>query len=118
MSRYALKKGITYDTDQTSDGNVVLTFDMVKNVHNFLVENFGCFSLYAFDHLGRPYKVVHAESEMERMALERLSETDLAMANEDFNVFDEDDVGEQGGDASFDDGDEDDDDDDDAEDGV
>jgi hypothetical protein len=98
MSRYALKKGVTYDTDQDqSEDQIVITFDMVKDVSHRLAENFGCFYLYAFDNAGRPLKIMHSDSEMERMALERLIESDFT-ANDDYDLLDEDAVEGEGGD--------------------
>lgn len=101
MSRYALKKGVTYDTDQASgESQVLLTFDMIRDVAGRLSEIFGCFCLYAYDNAGRPVKIFNNESEMERMALERLVETDFAK-NDDFEILDEDGMyEEEGGDSS------------------
>jgi hypothetical protein len=101
MSRYALKKGVTYDTDnQSSETPVIVPFDMVKDVASRLSEIFGCFCLYAYDNAGRPMKIYNTDSEMERMALERLVETDFSH-DDDFDFQDDMDVfmEDEGGDS-------------------
>jgi hypothetical protein len=105
MSLYALKKGVVYDTNQESDE--IVPFNMIRDTANKLSEIYGCFFLYAFDNAGRPIKIYHNESAMEKMALERLVDSDFNR-REEFDLLDDDSyLEDQGGDLPDDDTDDD-----------